>query len=97
MYCLGVAELNGELGLLKSPHEGIKWLKHSTEHATTEFPHMLHELTLLYECGIDNIVFVDCEYTAKLFTQASKLGNAPSAYCLGECYEYGKMGCPACP
>ena len=148
MYHLGIPELNGELGLLKSPCEGIKWLKCSGEHIT-EFPHMLHELALLHKCGIDNVIFVDyeyaakllaqaseyaakllaqaseyaakllaqaseyatellaqvseyttelqlaqvCEYTTELLVQASKLGNAPGAYRLGKCYEYGKMGC----
>ena len=94
MYRLGIAELNGELGLSKSPKEGVKWLKRSAEHATAEFPHALHELALLHERGIDNVVFVDYEYAAELLAQAAELGYAPSAYRLGECYEYGKMGCP---
>ena len=97
MYRLGVGELNGELGLSKSPREGVKWLKRSAEHATAEFPHALHELALLHERGIDNVVFVDHEYSVELLAQASELGNAPSAYRLGECYEYGKMGCPQDP
>ena len=90
---------NGELGLSKSPRKGVKWLKCSAEHATTEFPHALHELALLHErgIGIDNVVFVDCEYAAELLAQANELGNALSVYCLGECYEYGKMGCPQDP
>ena len=91
MHHLGIAELNGEVGLSKSPHEGVKWLKHSAEHSTTEFPHTLLELALLHEGRIDNVVFVNCEYAAELLTQVSELGNTPSAYCLGE---YGKMGCP---
>lgn len=97
MYRLGVAELNGELGLSKSPKEGVKWLKRSAEHATAEFPHALHELALLHERGIENVVFVDYEYSAELLAQAAELGYAPSAYRLGECYEYGKMGCPQDP
>ncbi|KAI0319935.1 HCP-like protein [Amylostereum chailletii] len=97
MYRLGIAELNGELGLSKSPKEGVKWLKRSAEHATAEFPHALHELALLHERGIDNVVFVDYEYAAELLAQAAELGYAPSAYRLGECYEYGKMGCPQDP
>jgi uncharacterized protein len=97
MYRLGIAELNGELGLSKRPKEGVKWLKRSTEHATAEFPHALHELALLHERGIDNVVFVDYEYAAELLAQAAELGYAPSAYRLGECYEYGKMGCPQDP
>ncbi|KAH8099904.1 HCP-like protein [Cristinia sonorae] len=97
MYRLGIAELNGELGLSKSPKEGVKWLKRSAEHATAEFPHALHELALLHERGIDNVLFVDYEYAAELLAQAAELGYAPSAYRLGECYEYGKMGCPQDP
>ena len=97
MYRLGIAELNGELGLSKRPKEGVKWLKRSAEHATAEFPHALHELALLHERGIDNVVFVDYEYSAELLAQAAELGYAPSAYRLGECYEYGKMGCPQDP
>ena len=37
---------------------------------------------------------MDYEYAAELLAQAAELGYAPSAYRLGECYEYGKMGCP---
>jgi uncharacterized protein len=97
MYRLGLAELNGELGLSKSPKEGVKWLKRSAEHATAEFPHALHELALLHERGIDNVLFVDFEYSTELLAQAAELGYAPSAYRLGECYEYGKNGCPQDP
>jgi TPR repeat protein len=97
LYRLGIAELNGELSLSKRPKEGVKWLKRSAEHATAEFPHALHELALLHERGIDDVVFVDYEYSAELLAQASELGYAPSAYRLGECYEYGKMGCPQDP
>ncbi|GJJ09318.1 Chitin synthase regulator 2 [Clathrus columnatus] len=97
MYRLGIAELNGELGLSKSPREGVKWLKRSAEHATAEFPHALHELALIHERGIENVVFVDFEYAVELLAQAAELGNAPSAYRLGECYEYGKLGCPQDP
>lgn len=94
MYRLGIAELNGELSLSRSPKEGVKWLKRSAEHATAEFPHALHELALLHERGIDNVLFIDLEYSVELLAQAAELGYAPSAYRLGECYEYGKMGCP---
>ncbi|KAI0085987.1 HCP-like protein [Irpex rosettiformis] len=97
MYRLGIAELNGELGLSRSPKEGVKWLKRSAESATAEFPHALHELALLHERGINNVLFVDYEYAAELLAQAAELGYAPSAYRLGECYEYGKMGCPQDP
>ena len=94
MYRLGTAELNGSVGLSRRPKEGVKWLKRSAEHATEEFPHALHELALLHERGIENIVFIDLDYAAELLAQAAELGYAPSAFKLGECYEYGKMGCP---
>lgn len=94
MYRLGTAELNGNLNLSRRPKEGVKWLKRSAEHATEEFPHALHELALLHERGIENVVFVDLDYAAELLAQAAELGYAPSAFKLGECYEYGKMGCP---
>ncbi|TFK56336.1 HCP-like protein [Heliocybe sulcata] len=97
LYRLAIAELNGELGMSKRPREGVKWLKRSAEHATAEFPHALYELALLHERGIDNAVFVDYEYALELLAQAAELGYTPAAYRLGECYEYGKMGCPQDP
>ncbi|EGO31286.1 protoplast regeneration and killer toxin resistance protein SKT5 [Serpula lacrymans var. lacrymans S7.9] len=97
MYRIGIAELNGELGLSKRPREGVKWLKRSAEHANAEFPHALHELALLHERGVENVVFIDVEYSVELLAQGAELGYAPSAHRLGECYEYGKMGCPQDP
>lgn len=94
MYRLATAELNGELGLRKNAKEGVKWLKRSAEAATPEFPHALHELALLHERGIDNVLFVDPEYSCELLAQAGEMGYAPSAYKLGVNYEYGRMGCP---
>jgi uncharacterized protein len=89
MHRLRTAELNGELlvGLSKSSKEGVKWLKRSTEHATAEFPHALHELALLHERDIDLVLFVDYEYSTELLAQAAGLGYAASAYRLGECYD----------
>lgn len=122
MHRLGLAEINGELGLTKRPREGIKWLKRAAELADSvdpPQPQSLHELALLSEKGIDNVIFKvrfdlflilqlanpfepslmcpwlqDEEYAAELLARASELHYAPSAYKLGECYEYGKMGCP---
>ncbi|PWN30171.1 hypothetical protein BDZ90DRAFT_229199 [Jaminaea rosea] len=94
MYRLATAELNGELGLKRSAKEGVKWLKRSADAATPEFPHALHELALLHERGIDNVLFVDPEYSCELLAQAGEMGYAPSAYKLGVNYEYGRMGCP---
>lgn len=97
MFRMGQAEMNGELGLSKNPKEGVTWLKRSAEHATAEFPHALHELALCHEKGVPNIIYVDLDYAAELLGQAAELGYAPSAFRLGECYEYGTMGCQADP
>ena len=69
-------------------------MKRSVEHATEEFPHAFHELARIHEEGIENIVFVDYEYTVELLASAAELGYAPSAFKLGEIYEYGRLGCP---
>ena len=97
MYRLGTAELNGNLGLNRRPKEGVKWLKRSAEHATEEFPHALHELALLHARGIENVVFVDYEYAAELLAKGADLGYAPSAFKLGDWYEYGRYGLPQDP
>lgn len=98
MYRLGVAGLNSELSLHRKQKEGFKWLKRAAELAHKQPEpatiQALHELALLHERGIEHVVFVDFEYAAELLAKASELGYAPSAYKLGECYEYGKMGCP---
>lgn len=60
MHRLGIAELNGELGLTKRPREGVKWLKRSAEIADQvdpPQPQSLHELAILHEKGIENVVF----------------------------------------
>jgi TPR repeat protein len=97
LFRLGQAEMNGELGLSKNSKEGVKFLKRSAENATAEFPHALHELALCHEKGVTNVIFVDLDYAAELLAQAAELGYAPSAFRLGECYEYGTMGCPQDP
>ncbi|CAO3590816.1 unnamed protein product [Absidia cylindrospora] len=93
MYRMGVAEVNGELGISKNARDGVKWLKRAAEAATMEYPQAIHELALLHERGIDNVVFVDLQYAVTLYAQAADLGYAPSAFKLGECYEYGKLEC----
>ena len=92
MYRLGIAALHGELSVQENKREAVTWLKRSAEHATPEFPHALHELGLLHEKGVENVVFMDEGYAAELYAQAAELGYAPSAYVLGEAYEYAKMG-----
>lgn len=97
MYRLGLAEINGELGMSRNLRNGHKWLKRSGEAATPQFPHALHELALLHEKGFEPVIFVDPAYAIHLYTEAAALGYAPSAFRLGECYEFGKLGCTVQP
>ncbi|KAA1106612.1 hypothetical protein PGT21_036588 [Puccinia graminis f. sp. tritici] len=94
MYRLGLADLNGDLGQPRKPKDGVKWLKRAAEMADSAHPNPLHELALLHERGLEHVVFVDYDYAVELLARAAELGYAPSAYKLGECYEYGRMGCP---
>ena len=53
--------MNGEIGLTKRPREGVKWIKRAAELADQvdpPQPQSLHELAMLNEKGIDNIIFV---------------------------------------
>lgn len=97
MWRLGICTLYGELGVSLSARDGVKWLKRAAQAATPEFPFALYELAQLHERGIENIVFVDPEYSMSLYSQAAELGHAPSAFRLGECWEYGKLGCKQDP
>lgn len=98
MFRLGVAKMNGELGLELDPEEGLEWLERSMEVATTDYPHAVHELGLLHEGSggraMMMVVAVDLGYALQLYIQAAdQFGYAPSAYRLGECYEHGQLGC----
>ena len=60
MHRLGLAELNGEVGLAKRERDGVQWLTRAAELADQVDPpqaQSLHELALLHEKGIDNVVF----------------------------------------
>jgi TPR repeat protein len=94
MYRLGLANIQGSLGLTRNVRDGNKWLKRSSDAASPEYPHALHELGLLHEKGLEGIIFKDGQYSVQLYTRAaSELGYAPSAYRLGECFEFGYLGC----
>ncbi|KAG1051957.1 hypothetical protein G6F43_005872 [Rhizopus delemar] len=94
MYRLGMAEINGDLGLKRNVRNGNKWLKRSADAATSDYPHALHELGLLHEQGLDDIIFKDAKYSVQLYANAAELGYAPSAYRLGQCFEFGYLTCP---
>ncbi|KAF9260316.1 HCP-like protein [Marasmius fiardii PR-910] len=103
MYKLGVVLMTGGLGEEKREREAVGWLKRAAEQADEENPHALHELGLLYEGGpgVSPSMREYCPpdpYAAKhLFTQAAHLGYTPSQYKLGQCYEYGTVGCAVDP
>ncbi|KAI8335019.1 hypothetical protein BC941DRAFT_431008 [Chlamydoabsidia padenii] len=97
MYRLGLAEMKGDLGMSINIRDGHKWLKRSAEASTTEYPHALHELAHLHERGVASIIFQDHDYAIRLYQDASDLGYAPSCFRLGECYEFGRLGCAVDP
>jgi TPR repeat protein len=76
LYKPGVAELDGELGLHRHPKDGVQYLKCSAEHATQEFPHVLHKLALLHKRGIKNMVFADTSMWPRLGTRRARTSSA---------------------
>jgi TPR repeat protein len=98
MYRLGLAEMKGDLGRTTNIRDGHKWLKRSAEASTAEYPHALHELAHLHERGLASLIFQDHAYAVRLYHDASDLfGYAPSCFRLGECYEFGRLGCTVDP
>ncbi|EKM82882.1 hypothetical protein AGABI1DRAFT_125348 [Agaricus bisporus var. burnettii JB137-S8] len=97
MFKLGMILLQGSLEQPRNPREAITWLKRAAEQADEDNPHALHELGVLHEQPNSNIVPYDPGYAKALFTQAAQLGYTQSQYKLGQCYEYGNLGCPVDP
>ncbi|KAF7295205.1 Chitin synthase regulatory factor 3 [Mycena indigotica] len=95
MYKLGMILLHGSLGEPKNPREAINWLRRAAEQADEENPHALHELALLHELG--EYVPMDVMASKNLLTRAAHLGYTQSQFKLGQCYEYGNLGCPIDP
>ncbi|KXN90451.1 Chitin synthase regulatory factor 3 [Leucoagaricus sp. SymC.cos] len=97
MFKLGMILLHGSLEQPKNPREAVTWLKRAAEQADEENPHALHELGLLHEQPNSALVQYDPVYAKALFTQGAQLGYTQSQYKLGQCYEYGSLGCPVDP
>lgn len=93
MYRLGLAYMNGDMGLSKNEKEAVKWFTRSVEAATPEYPDAIYELALLHINGIPNVIFSDLTYAVTLLNQAAEMGHGAAAFKLGECYEYGKLNC----
>lgn len=97
MYKLGMILLQGTLGEARNPREAVGWLRRAAEQADEENPHALHELALLHENPSGQLVPHDPLQAKDLFSRAAYLGYTQSQYKLGQCYEYGALGCPVDP
>ncbi|KAL9553927.1 hypothetical protein MBANPS3_003043 [Mucor bainieri] len=97
MYRLGLAYMNGEMGVSRNDKEAVKWFNRSVEAATPEYPDAIYELALLHINGVPNVIFVDLAYAVVLLNQAAEMGHGAAAFKLGECYEYGKLNCQPDP
>lgn len=97
MYKLGMILLNGHLGEGSNPREAINWLKRAAEQADQDNPHALYELALLHQQPQGALVPYDPVYAKHLFTHAAQLGYIPAQFRLGQCYEFGALGCSVDP
>ncbi|KAF7796793.1 hypothetical protein EIP86_007977 [Pleurotus ostreatoroseus] len=99
MYKLGVVLLRGNLGEQPNAREAVGWLRRAAEQADIENPHALHELAMLYEnpAPTGGVVPLDPNYARELYTRAGLLGYTHSQFRLGQCYEYGNLGCAVDP
>jgi len=92
MCRLGLAYLNGELGLKVNLKEGVRWLRHSVMYATKQYPHALYHLATIYERGIPDLIIRDQSFAVKLLEKGAAFGHTQSQHKLGLCYEHGKLG-----
>jgi TPR repeat protein len=91
---LGMACLEGTMGLTNHYREGIKWLKRATESADAQYNAAPYELGRLHENGYGEDIFKDEVYAAQLFTQSADLGHPEANLVMGKAYEYGLLKCP---
>lgn len=97
MYKLGMILLQGSLGEGRNPREAVGWLRRAGEQADEDNPHALHELALLHEDTSEQIVPHDPLQAKEYFSRAAYLGYTQSQHKLGQCYEFGALGCPVDP
>jgi TPR repeat protein len=91
---LGMACLEGTMGLNGRQREGIKWLKRAAESADFQYNAAPYELGRLHENGFGDDIFKDEVYAAQLFTQSADLGHPEANLIMGKAYEYGILMCP---
>ncbi|KAI9810052.1 MAG: hypothetical protein M1826_003778 [Phylliscum demangeonii] len=97
MTTLGMACLEGDLGLDKRYREGVKWLKRAAESADFQYNAAPYELGRLHETGYRDDLFQDDAYAAQLFTTSAEFGHVEASYRLGDAYEHGKLSLPKDP
>ncbi|KAF2432929.1 HCP-like protein [Tothia fuscella] len=91
---LGMACIEGTMGLHGRQREGIKWLKRAAESADFQYNAAPYELGRLHENGFGDDIFKDEAYAAQLFTQSADLGHPEANLIMGKAYEYGLLMCP---
>ena len=91
---LGMACLEGTMGLTGKYKEGVKWLKRAAESADPQYNAAPYELARLHETGFGDDIFKDEVYAAQLYTQSAELGHPEANLVLGKAYEHGLMMCP---
>jgi TPR repeat protein len=91
---LGMACLEGTMGLTNHYREGIKWLKRAAESADVQYNAAPYELGRLHENGYGDDIFKDEVYAAQLFTQSADLGHPEANLVMGKAYEHGMLKCP---
>ena len=97
MYKLGMILLQGSLGEARNGREAFNWLRRAAEQADEENPHALHELALLHEAPGGQVVPHDPLQAKEYYSRAALLGYTQSQHKLGQCYEFGILGCPVDP
>jgi TPR repeat protein len=91
---LGLACLEGTMGLNGKYREGVKWLKRAAESADPQHNSAPYELARLHEIGYGDDIFKDEAYAAQLYTQSAELGHPEANLVMGKAYEYGLLTCP---
>jgi TPR repeat protein len=91
---LGLACLEGTMGLNGKYREGVKWLKRAAESADFQYNSAPYELARLHEVGYGDDIFKDEAYAAQLYTQSAELSHPEASLVMGRAYEYGLLTCP---
>lgn len=94
---LGMACINGSMGLENKYGEGVKWLKRAQESADAQYNSGPYELGMLHIEGCGRDIFKDEAYAAQLLTQSAELGHMEANFKMGQVYERGLLGCPRDP